>query len=340
MPDSTAILVLWFGIVLLQASLPVEVSASPQQCPSQQLANTTIEIPFAYPNRPTVYVSIGGETIPLLFDTGTNRSILLDTGPGSLPSGLVFDTDQLYSAQLDGKPPELVQNGFLRYASSDKVMLADRYVQSMQFRVYRAKANTGQDFQGALSPLLFAKTHLIEITNSKSIIRLVPKDVWKPKQYTLDLPLVVLPRGIFIPLFVDGSRLWFQLDTGFSGELAVTPESMLGVALPVDGGESEQSFRGWGRKFELTPCSVTEAILQGYNPDKLPAINRIIHIKTAQSYLLPDSYYPEITSLEIGGIVGAGFLCKFDYALDLSNGWLYIQLESQDGVAQAARLCP
>lgn len=316
-------MVLWFGIVVLQASLPAVASASPQQCPSHQLANTTIEIPFAYPNRPTVYLSIGGETIPLLFDTGTNRSILLDTGPGSLPSSLVFDTDQLYSAQLDGKQPELVQSGFLRYASSDEVMLGNSNPLEVQFRVYRAETDPSRDFHGALSPLPFGNTHIIEILNSESQIHLTPRNLWVPTDHALKLPLKVSKEGIFLKLWIDNQAFWFQFDTGFSGEIAVTPESNLGLeSIRVQ--TMQQSFEGWGDIFELTPWSLADLGISflydiNYSPGETQGVS-----ESRSSYLLPEQFLRKPTSFEVAGVVGSTFLMKFDYAMDLSAQAIYL----------------
>jgi len=213
--------------------------------------------PFDYPGRPTVKLKLGGLELPVLFDTGTYTSILRLGEGDPLPPGMRPVEDSTVPAWLERK--NTVDGAVaLTYAIAGSVSIGSVYLRDTPFRVYHGGAGGQRDYAGAFSPALF-HNFIIEVDNKAQLIRLHEPQDYVPSRDILVLPILILPRGLFVPLVIDGEQLWFHLDTGFSGTLGVLPsviekhQDVIIIEDSMSGFEGWRRQRRWDNRLGLTP---------------------------------------------------------------------------------------
>jgi len=275
---------------------------------------------FEHPKRPTVMIRLGDTELPMLFDTGTYTCILRLEEEDPLPSGLRPVGDSSVPAWLESK--RLVDcNVMLSYAITDSMNLGDVYLRNVPFRIYRDGAGEERDYAGALSPVLF-HDYIIEVDNAAQLIRLHEPMDYLPSRNALVLPILMLPRGLFVPLFIEDEQLWFHLDTGFSGGVGLLPDTIArhGDAIIESGGTSR--FAGWREQQSYRDLTLAALTIKPYPMlSWAPRESLVLHDVDTVAYR---DCYQELTGYNIGGIVGSGFLMRFNYSLDLRLGRLYL----------------
>jgi hypothetical protein len=281
-------------------------------------------IPFEHPTRPTVEVRIGDNVYPMLFDTGTYTCVYSQSKKWPSPRGHMTNSATAV-ARLESKTTT-EQSVELDYLVVDGLSLADVFLRDVPFRYYTPKQEQSRDYAGAISPYLL-RDYVIEISSSRREIKLLDRYDYMPLAGSVVLPLLVLPRGIFLTLTIDGQQYWFHLDTGFSGELGVLEHVVSTHSDAFSEGEGTAAFGGWRGDSEYRQVILRDAALRPYGlltwadhpPIQLGDVNAVVY---------PDRY-AELQDYGVGGIAGSGLLCRFDYQLDLELGRLLI-LRSSD----------
>jgi hypothetical protein len=137
------------------------------------------------------------------------------------------------------------------------------------------------------------------------------------------LPLLILPRGVFVPLVIGGEQYWFHLDTGFSGGIGLTAEVLYEhpeAAVRLEG-EAEH-FQGWRLEYSYDPLVIKELELLAYPGLGWAQSSPLVLRDVAGIAYRPA--YKELDSYHIGGIAGSGFWQHFDYALDFELCRMYV----------------
>ncbi len=276
-------------------------------------------IPFEHPTRPTVKVRIGDTVYPLLFDTGTYTCVYSESGGWPPPSG-----DRTVSAtavaRLESKTT--IDDGVeLSYLWVGALSLGSVHLRDVPFRYYIPQQELSRDYAGAFSPYLL-RDYVIEVSNTRHEIRLLDRSEYMPPSGSIVLPLLVLPRGVFLPLNIAGQQYWFHIDTGFSGELGVLKRVAAAHPDAFSAGEGASAFGGWRGDCEYQELRMRQATLPAYEsltwaspaPIDLGAVHAVVY---------PDRYV-ELSGYGVGGIVGSGLLCDYDYQLDLDLARLLI----------------
>lgn len=281
-------------------------------------------IPFEHPARPTVEVRIGDSVYPMLFDTGTYTCVYSQSRDWPSPSGQVT-TSATAVARLESKLT--VENSVdLDYLLVDGMSLGDVHLRDVPFRYYTPRQELSRDYAGAFSPYLL-RDYVIEVSNARQVIRLIERSDYLPPAGSVVLPLLVLPCGVFLPLVIAGQQYWFHLDTGYSGEVGVLERVVSTHPGAFSAGEGTAAFGGWRGDSEYRRLILRDAALPAYGlltwADQVP-----IELDLVNAVVYPDRY-EELNAYSVGGIVGSGLLCRFDYQLDLELARLLI-LSSPD----------
>ena len=281
-------------------------------------------VTFAFSDRPTIEVAINGESRPLLFDTGTNTCLLRLSSAWPEPSRLLLCRDDPGLAQLEGKHLGQADGGVLHYALAPLVRLGGIRLRDVPWRLYSNNEDTDAevDYAGAFAPVLL-RDWLIEVNNTASEIRLQKRQGWLPQRNALMLPLLELPRGLFVPLTIGGRQLWFHFDTGFSGGIGVTPEVLAQQAdIIVPAPDAGEQYQGWHKQFTYKGVVIKELRLPAY-PGLSWARSDTLVLHDVAGIAYRDAYR-ELKGYSIGGIAGSGFWQRFDYVLDYELGRLYL----------------
>jgi hypothetical protein len=283
---------------------------------------TDYVIPFDYPDRPTITVTINGATRPLLFDTGTNTCLLQLSQAWALPPCMALTPDASGIAQLEGKRLRLDHDGTLDYAVAPLVKLGGVRLRRVPWRVYDIPGTAAAEYAGAFAPSLL-RDWLIEVNNSAAEIRLHQREAWLPPAQACMLPVLSLPRGIFVPLSLEGEQLWFHMDTGFSGGIGLAPEVQArhNALITKVNGEAE-AYQGWHADYEYNSLVIREVGLPAY-PGLSWAATGPLALSDVPGLSYRDAYR-ELAGYGIGGIAGSGFWQRFDYVLDYELGRLYL----------------
>lgn len=277
------------------------------------------EFSFQHAERPTVMLNLGGNELPLLFDTGTYTCILRLGDDELLPSGMEVVPDGSGAAWLENK--RLTEGTVsLSYALAGTLRLSDVRMRDVPFRIYRGGQGGGADYAGALSPMLFHE-YIIECDNDAQLIRLHEPEDYLPPEGALVLPVLTLPRGLFIPLTLDGEQLWFHLDTGFSGTLGVLPDVIDRHQAAIVPKDTVSEFGGWRGKHAYSELMLTITLAPYPHLDWA----RDEPVEVSLKGLAYADRYAELTGYNIGGIIGSGLLATFrGYSLDLIQGRIYL----------------
>ncbi len=278
-------------------------------------------IPFEYADRPTISVTINGATRPVLFDTGTNNCLLQLNQSWTLPPRMALMAGAAGLAELDGKRLSLARGGSLAYAVAPLVRLGGVRLRQVPWRVYTVPG-AGADYAGAFAPVLL-RQWLIEVNNSAAEIRLHPRATWLPPAQAYMLPVLILPRGVFVPLRLEGEQLWFHMDTGFSGGIGLVPAVQArhsGLITPVP--DAAEAFQGWHADYEYERLILSQVTLAAY-PGLSWAEPAPLTLSAVAGLAYRDAY-GELEGYGIGGIAGSGFWQRFDYVLDYELGRLYL----------------
>ncbi len=283
-------------------------------------------IPFRYPSRPTLSITVCGKDYDVLFDTGTQATLLQPRVGEELPAQLHFSDDAVSLALLEAKRA-LASDGSvrLRYAIAPAMSLdAQVFLRDVPLRIYQPSGNADRDYSGAFSALLLAD-YMIEVNNSNCELRLYARDEWQPPQGSLMLPMVFLPRGYFIPMRIAGESFLFHFDTGFSGGLGLTQSAQIQLAPYLSPSSNEQSFSGWHAEVNMEAYSLTcPAVLEPYGTEPWSAVP-LLELNNLTAYDFADSYSElEGQGFQVGGIVGSAIWGEYDYVLDLRLLRLYI----------------
>lgn len=275
--------------------------------------------PFDYPERPTVKLRLGGLELPMLFDTGTYTCILRLEEDDAMPASMHLVEDSAVPAWLESK--NLAEGAVsLNYAVASSISLGSVYLRNAPFRVYRDGPGGKRDYAGAFSPALF-QDYIIEVDNKAQLIRLHEPSGFLPQRSALVLPILTLPRGLFIPLVIDSEQLWFHLDTGFSGTLGVLPGVIEKHKQAIIIQDNMSEFEGWRSKH-----SYRELLLQiTFEPYPCLDWASVESLEYTVNALAYDDRYQELEDYNIGGIIGSGMLRVFSsYSIDLNQGRLYL----------------
>jgi hypothetical protein len=131
-----------------------------------------------------------------------------------------------------------------------------------------------------------------------------------------------LPRGLFVPALIDNHQYWFHLDTGFSGNIGITPAFFEAHPSSFSLQDGSTAFSGWRHEFSFEHLAIHQLTLDPYP-----------HLSWARSEpavfenlpcLLYREAYAELEGYSIAGIIGSGFLKDYDYALDYRLCRLYL----------------
>jgi hypothetical protein len=311
-----------------EASAEIEQFIYSRQCETRLLTlpGEPAVLPFRYPARPTLTVDICGESYDLLFDTGA-LGCLLQPRPGeTLPGQLHYSGEPGRLAPLEAKRA-YSEAGELRlnYALAPVMSCAQQlYLRDVPLRVYQPSANLDRDYSGAFAVVLLAD-YLVVVNNSARQIELYDRQAWQPPVGCVMLPLLLLPRGYFVPGWLAGEQYWFHFDTGFSGELGLTGELRERLAdelLPC--GESE-TYSGWHADSSFSMYTLGETLqLRPYptEPWSAAAPLELVGLEALQY----GDVYAELQGqgYRVGGILGSGVWQHYNYALDLRQQRLYI----------------
>jgi hypothetical protein len=288
----------------------------------QRGAGNGYVIPFAFPDRPTIEVAINGESRPLLFDTGTNTCLLRLSEAWPEPARLALSSDNDSLARLEGKRLGQTNGGVLRYARAPLVRLGGIRLRDVPWRIYENREATASDYAGAFAPGLL-RDWLIEVNNTAGEIRLHDRRGWLPQGRALMLPLLELPRGLFVPLAIGSQQYWFHFDTGFSGGIGLVPEVMAQHADEIVlAPAANEEYQGWHKDYTYPGVMVKELNLPAY-PGLSWAGGRPIVLHDVEGIAYRNAY-GELAAYSIGGIAGSGFWQRFDYVLDYELGRLYL----------------
>jgi hypothetical protein len=275
--------------------------------------------PFEYTERPTVKLKLGGLELPMLFDTGTYTSILRLGEGDPLPQGMRVVEDSAVPAWLERK--NTVDGAVaLTYAIAGSVSLGNVYLRDTPFRVYRDGVGDERDYAGAFSPALF-HNFIIEVDNDAQLIRLHEPRSFLPPRNSLVLPILILPRGLFVPLVIDGEQLWFHLDTGFSGTLGVLPSVIEKHQDAIIIKDEVSEFEGWRSQHSYRDLLLSIT----FEPYPYLGWARAEPLEFTVKALAYDDRYQELGDYNVGGIIGSGLLRMFSsYSIDLNQGRLYL----------------
>lgn len=285
-----------------------------------------VVIPFKYRNRPTLTVNICGMNYDLLFDTGTQSSLLQPRAGEELPSQLRFSDEPAQLAPLEAKRA-VASDGTnqLDYAIAPVVSCGDQvYIRDVPVRVYPPSVNADRDFSGAFSAMLFAD-YIVSVNNTDLHIELYERQDWQPPAGCLMMPLVLLPRGYFIPVQVAGEQYLFHMDTGFSGTVGLTGTALFDLVPYLTPVQDSQTFSGWHAEINMDSYNLAcPFMLEPYpvEPWKSAPSIELSELKVLD---FADTYQElEGQGYKIGGIIGSRFWGEFDYALDLRLQRLYV----------------
>lgn len=285
-------------------------------------------IPFMFPTRPTISVRVGETDYQLLFDTGTYTCILRLPAGADLPIGMQLTDAVTQIAHLEAKNPT-AGSVKLDYGIARYMKLGDIRVRDTAFRVYTypelasveiTPPEHGIDFQGAIAPVIF-RDAVLEVDNDAQLITLHDQLAFVPPAGSLVLPLLTLPRGLFIPLAVDRQVYWFHLDTGFSGNLGLLQATADRHGINFDA-QPAQVYQGWRGSNAYQTAVVTGLSVKPYG-SLTWADDGPHYFDEMETVLYPD-VYGELSDYDIGGIVGSGLLSRFNYFLDMRLSRLYL----------------
>jgi hypothetical protein len=274
-----------------------------------------------FPQRPTIFLESRGVTLPMLFDTGTFTSLFIDDGQ-FLDPGFELMLDSRFIAGVEGKQAQFSADASLSYATLELVKLGGIRLRDVPFRIYSPGPAFNRDYAGAVSAMLF-QDFVIQVNNSIAEIQLHNPEQWRPQSPAYVLPLVTLPRGSFVQLEVCGLPYWFHLDTGFSGTIGILPEFLADhPACAVEGQGEPQNFQGWLDQVTGPPLVISEISVSPYG-DYSWAAQMTLRFEQVEGVEYSRDY-GDVRGLDVGGIVGSGFLARFDYALDFHACRLYL----------------
>ncbi|MCB1218942.1 hypothetical protein KDL44_16295, partial [bacterium] len=288
------------------------------------IRSDVLSIPFRYPNRPTLDVRIGEHDFQFLLDSGTRLSILNLLASESKPTGLHFTGHDAFLADLDGKRELEYDDHHLRYAEAELLSSSDLRIRHLPLRTYVYEEQLpGTDFQGSLA-LQALRSCVVEVSNDELELRLHPLQNFQAPAGWYAVPLLQLHDKLLVQGRAgQGQPLLLMLDTGFSGELMLSGNccSRLGNALEASGRQLDgfTGFHGSLNGEELL-LDQFQLPVQDWPAMKGEGIDSgMLSVLALEGNL-------EQTALgELDGILGSGFLSRFNYAVDMSRSVLYLQ---------------
>jgi hypothetical protein len=285
-------------------------------------APASFVIPFSHRESPLVSVLINGTERRLLFDTGTNTSLLNLTEAWPVPARMEDAADDAALAEQEGKRLSAVSGATLRYASAPLVRIGGVSLRDVPWRLYQHAKEQDADWTGAFAPVLL-RHWLIEVNNTRQEILLHDRSTWLPQPGAVMLPLLNLPRGLFVPLGIGAEQLWFHFDTGFAGGIGLTPATLARHADDVAllPGEVDE-YAGWHADYSYSKLIVHELTLPGY--PQLSWADGGRQMLAEVDGIAYREAYPELAGYGVGGIAGSGLWQRFDYVLDYELGRLYL----------------
>ncbi|MEZ5338713.1 MAG: hypothetical protein R3F46_10640 [bacterium] len=288
------------------------------------IRSETVSIPFRYPNRPTLDIRIGDAEYAFLLDSGTRLSILnlLESDPK--PAGLHFTGHDSYLADLDGQRELIFGDHALRYAEAELLSSGEMRIRHLPLRTYVYEERLpGSDFQGSLA-LQALRDCVVEVSNDELELRLHPRQGYQAPSGWRAVPLLQLHDKLLIRAGAgQGQPLLLMLDTGYSGELMLSADccSRLGTALEASGRQLD-AFTGFHGKLSGDELLLEQFTLEGQD---WPAMAREGFSYGMLSVLGLEGNLEQSPLGELDGILGSGFLSRFNYAVDLSRSVLYMQ---------------
>ena len=295
-------------------------------------AGSCAVIPFTYPTRPTVVFNICGIDYPLLFDTGTQCCLLQQRAGDPLPGHLRYSSATEAIAGLEAKRAFSIHgDALLRYALADGISCGEKLcLRDVPLRVYPASINEERDYSGAFAAILLAES-FIEVNNSACEIKLYNRQSWQPPAGCLMVPLLLLPRGYFVPMYLSEELYWFHLDTGFSGNIGLTSKLWESQQSSIRTAGTSMVFSGWHDEIEMERGRLESPITIKPYPAAPWSSATVLSVENAEVFNLGDSYQElEGAGYPIGGIVGSGLLAEYNYVLDLRLQRLYIINQAAD----------
>jgi hypothetical protein len=289
-------------------------------------------IPFAYPSRPTITVDLCGSQLDLLFDTGALSCLLQPATGQALPSQLRYSPAPWALAPLEAKQAVGEDGGVqLNYALAPMLSCQGQlYIRDVPLRVYPTSPNADRDYAGAFAAILLAD-YLVVVNNSERQLEIYDKQTWQPPPGSVMLPLLLLPRGYFVPAWVGGEQYWFHFDTGFSGEIGFTSGLLRATDVSLTEVGGSEVFSGWHSEQEFAEYNFGAPI--ELRPYPASPWNQAAPLQLDDLTVLDyGDAYEELTvqGYKIGGIMGSGLWQRYDYALDLRQQRIYISAESTE----------
>lgn len=278
-------------------------------------------IPFKYPERPTISARIGDWDLELLLDSGTRLSVLkLDVNE---PTGLQYVGNDAALADLDGSRPLDYPDHTLSYAEAALLSSGELRIRRLPFRIYRyAEGKPPSDYDGSLA-LTALREYVVSVDNDAQEIRVQEPGSFMPSNKAAAVPLLMLHDMMLVQARTGQGELLLMLDTGYSGEILLS-EPAAGI--------QEQALTYTGR--QSTPYSGFHGIIQGneFLLDELTFVSQpwpgLASGSIRQGMLAGVVIEAELEQTALGrldGILGAGFLSRFNYAIDQSRGVLFLQ---------------
>ena len=283
----------------------------------------TIEVPFSYPRRPTIELRIAGQPYQMLLDSGTRISILNLTETNSPAAGLLPQSDTELLSDLDRRERTDFEDHTLSYATCSLASAGDLRIRNLPLRVYTYTFELpGNDFQGSLA-LQALRGSVIEFDNDAEKLRLYLDGSYVPAGNSTALPLLQLNGLSLIQARAGDQTLLLLLDTGFSGELLLggTAMAALGESL-IPTGEASETYAGFHEKLSGELGLLDTLTMQGQD---WPGLARRPIEAQMIKVLMMASFSEDSALGRIDGIIGAGLLSKYNYAIDQSGSVLFIR---------------
>ncbi|MCB1220951.1 MAG: hypothetical protein H7A35_12465 [Planctomycetales bacterium] len=291
----------------------------------QQVVNFTgvARIPFRYPERPTITASIGGQKFELLLDSGTRLSVLKLDANEKPPIGLHFVGSDSALADLDGSRQLEYPDHSLKYAEAALLSSGELRIRRLPFRIYSyADGRPPSDFAGSLS-VSALRDFVVGIDNDAQEVCIQEPGSYQPARTAAAIPMLQLHDMLLVKAQAGQGELLLMLDTGYSGEILLSDEATRkqDQALTYTGKLSAQysGFHGeiQGNEFLLDDLKFTSQPWPGLASGTI-----------SQGMLAGVAIEAELERTALGqldGILGAGFLSRFNYAIDQSRGVLFLQ---------------
>lgn len=281
-----------------------------------------IECPFRYPTRPTIEVRLGGRDYDFLLDSGTRLSVLKLSGGSVLPAGLESVSPAGFLADLDGNRKLDYGDHRLAYAEAALVSCGSLRIRNLPLRVYQYDSEIPGDYSGSLS-LHSLQPYVVSIDNDDLMLRLHDAGEYAPSPKAIAVPLQQLHNLVLLRAMAGNQELLLALDTGFSGGLLLDSR-LLETDAPLEllGRASDQSYSGFHGDVS-GEAAVLQELKMASQP--WPGLAQSTSQLNLVEVTILEGLAQESTLGSIDGILGAGLLARFNYAVDLSRGVLFLE---------------